>query len=117
LVAGCSAGNYEIPIETPLTPKLDISKFQRVLIAGFVSGGSEDVDANLETARLLRSQLRRSSVLEVIDADVMPLLDIADEQIRSSTRNACPTVSPRPLVPMRTRTRMPRTTRWAKTTR
>jgi len=92
LVAGCSAGNYEIPIETPLTPKLDISKFQRVLIAGFVSGGSEDVDANLETARLLRSQLRRSSVLEVIDADVMPLLDIADEQIRSSTRNAAPTV-------------------------
>ena len=92
LVAGCSAGNYEIPIETPLTPKLDISKFQRVLIAGFVSGGSEDVDANLETARLLRSQLRRSSVLEVIDADVMPLLDIADEQIRSSARNAPPAV-------------------------
>ena len=92
LVAGCSAGNYEIPIETPLTPKLDISKFQRVLIAGFISGGSEDVDANLETARLLRSQLRRNSVLEVIDADVMPLLDIADEQIRSSARNAPPTV-------------------------
>ena len=92
LVAGCSAGNYEIPIETPLTPKLDISKFQRVLIAGFVSGGSEDVDANLETARLLRSQLRRNSVLEVIDADVMPLLDIADEQIRSSARNAPPAV-------------------------
>ena len=92
LVAGCSAGNYEIPIETPLTPKLDISKFQRVLIAGFVSGGSEDVDANLETARLLRSQLRRNSVLEVIDADVMPLLDIADEQIHSSARNAPPAV-------------------------
>ncbi|MDE0830906.1 MAG: hypothetical protein OSB03_17065 [Vicinamibacterales bacterium] len=92
LVAGCSAGNYEIPIETPLTPKLDISKFQRVLIAGFVSGGSEDVDANLETARLLRSQLRRISVLEVIDADVMPLLDIADEQIHSSARNAPPAV-------------------------
>lgn len=92
LVAGCSAGNYEIPIETPLTPKLDISKFQRVLIAGFVSGGSEDVDANLETARLLRSQLRRTSVLEVIDADVMPLLDIADEQTRSSARNAPPAV-------------------------
>jgi len=92
LVAGCSAGNYEIPIETPLTPKLDISKFQRVLIAGFVSGGSEDVDANLETARLLRSQLRRNSVLEVIDADVMPLLDIADEQVRSSARNAPPAV-------------------------
>ncbi|MEE8130672.1 MAG: hypothetical protein V3T48_10305, partial [Vicinamibacterales bacterium] len=57
LLAGCTTF-FDVPIETPLTPKLDISKFQRVLIAGFVSGGSEDVDANIETARLLRSQLR-----------------------------------------------------------
>ena len=79
LCAGCTTF-YEIPIETPLTPKLDISKFQRVLIAGFVSGGSEEVDANLETARLLRSQLRRNTGLQVIDADVLPLLEIAREQ-------------------------------------
>ena len=79
LLTGCTT-YFEIPLETPLTPKLDISKFQRVLIAGFVSGGSEDVDGNLETARLLRSQLRRSSALEVIDADVLPLLEIADQQ-------------------------------------
>lgn len=92
VVAGCSASTYDIPIETPLTPKLDISKYQRVLIAGFVSGGSEDVDANLETARLLRSQLRRSSDLEVIDSDVMSLVDIADEQLGASARDAAPTV-------------------------
>ena len=92
MVVGCSTNTYEIPIETALTPKLDISKYQRVLIAGFVSGGSEDVDANLETARLLRSQLRRSSELEVIDSDVMPLLEIASEQTDSSTRDAAPTV-------------------------
>ena len=79
LLAGCTSF-YDVPIETPLNPKLDISKFQRVLIAGFVSGGSEDVDGNLETARLLRSQLRRSSELEVIDADVLPLLEISAEQ-------------------------------------
>ena len=86
LLAGC-ATFYEIPIETSLTPKLDISKFQRVLIAGFVSGGSEDVDANIETARLLRSQLRRNSELEVIDAAVLPLIEIAAEQA-GPTRNA-----------------------------
>lgn len=57
VAAGCTS-YYEIPIETPLQPKLDVSRFQRVLIAGFVAGGSDDVDANLETARLLRSQLR-----------------------------------------------------------
>ena len=79
LLAGCTSF-YDVAIETPLTPKLDISRFQRVLIAGFVSGGSEDVDANLETARLLRSQLRRNSELQVVDADVLPLLEIAADQ-------------------------------------
>jgi len=78
-LAGC-AGFYEIPIETPIQPKMDVSAFQRVLIAGFLAGGSEDVDANLETVRLLRSQLRSKSGLRVIDADVLPLLELAVEQ-------------------------------------
>ena len=52
---------YEIPIETPIQPKMDVSLFQRVLVAGFIGGGTEDVDANLETVRLLRSQLRTKS--------------------------------------------------------
>jgi hypothetical protein len=71
---------YEVPIETPIQPKMDVSAFQRVLIAGFLAGGSEDVDANLETVRLLRSQLRNKSGLRVIDADVLPLLELAVEQ-------------------------------------
>ena len=87
LLTGCTTF-HEIPIETPLTPKLDTSKFQRVLIAGFVSGGSDDVDANIETARLLRSQLRRNSDLEVIDADVLPLLEIAGQQMGAVDRDA-----------------------------
>ena len=53
---------FEIPIETPIQPKLDVSAFQRVLIAGFVAGGTEDLDANQETVRLLRSQLRSQVV-------------------------------------------------------
>jgi hypothetical protein len=77
LVASACTSYYEIPIETPLKPKLDVSRFQRVLIAGFVAGGSEDVDANLETARLLRSQLRTESRLQVIDAEVLDLLTVA----------------------------------------
>ncbi|PYR89716.1 MAG: hypothetical protein DMF84_23610 [Acidobacteria bacterium] len=78
-IAGCS-GFYEIPIETPIQPKMDVTGFQRVLVAGFVSGGTEDVDANLETVRLLRSQLRTKSPLRVIEADVLPLAEIAVEQ-------------------------------------
>ncbi len=75
-LAGCT-GFYEIPIETPIQPKMDVTAFQRVLVAGFVSGGSEDVDANLETVRLLRSQLRTKSQLRVIEAQVLPLAEIA----------------------------------------
>ena len=71
LLTGC-ANYYEIPVETPLQPKLDISDFQRVMIAGFVTGGSDEIDTNLETARLLRSQLRNSSEFQIVDADYFP---------------------------------------------
>ncbi|MDE3155513.1 MAG: hypothetical protein KGN76_10450 [Acidobacteriota bacterium] len=76
----CGGGTYEIPIQTPIKPKLDISGFQRVLVAGFVAGGGSDVDANIETARLLRSQLRLKARLKIIDADALPLAAVAREQ-------------------------------------
>jgi hypothetical protein len=76
--AACGGGGiYELPIETPIRPKLDVSAFQRVLVAGFLSGGSDEVDGNVETVRLLRSQLRGKSRLRVIDADALPLLQLA----------------------------------------
>ena len=78
LTAACT-NYYEIPIETPIRPKLDVAAFQRVLVAGFIAGGTEDVDGNLETTRLLRSQLRTKSELRVIDADVLPLMEVATE--------------------------------------
>jgi len=76
---------YEIPIETPIRPKLDVTGFQRVLVAGFISGGTDDVDSNLETTRLLRSQLRTKSDLRVIDADVLPLMEVANEGQNTGT--------------------------------
>ncbi len=78
MTAACT-NYYEIPIETPIRAKLDVGAFQRVLVAGFIAGGSEDVDGNLETTRLLRSQLRTKSELRVIDADVLPLMDVASD--------------------------------------
>jgi hypothetical protein len=79
LLAAACTNSFEIPIETPIRPKLDVAAFQRVLVAGFIAGGSEDVDGNLETTRLLRSQLRTKSQLRVIDTDVLPLVDVASE--------------------------------------
>ena len=87
LLTACT-NYYEIPIETPIRPKLDVTAFQRVLVAGFISGGTEDVDSNLETTRLLRSQLRTKSDLRVIDADVLPLMEVATEGQNSDAGTA-----------------------------
>ena len=84
MTAACTS-YYEIPIETPIRAKLDVGAFQRVLVAGFIAGGSEDVDGNLETTRLLRSQLRTKSELRVIDADVLPLMDVATSALEPAT--------------------------------
>jgi hypothetical protein len=92
-LAGC-ASFYEIPIETPIAAKLDVSAFQRVFIAGFLSGGTDDVDGNLETVRLLRSQLRMKSNLRVIDADVLPLMEVAGNS-RPQAQAAGPAAEPR----------------------
>jgi hypothetical protein len=109
---GCGVTLYEVPVETPIPAKLDISAFQRVLVAGFVAGGDNDIDTNQETVRLLRSQLRSKSELRVIDADVMQLVDVAQEQnkaaandnssgegltIRTSTENAGVTALPQKI--------------------
>jgi hypothetical protein len=77
-LAACTSYT-EIPIETPIQPKLDVSAFQRVFIAGFIAGENEDVDANMETVRLLRSQLRNKGIMRVIDADTLPLLEVAKQ--------------------------------------
>jgi hypothetical protein len=83
---------YEIPIETPIQPKMDVSAFSRVLVAGFIGGGTDDVDANLETVRLLRSQLRTKSTLRVIDAEVLPLAEMARDQAKNGVDS--PSVTP-----------------------
>src|SRR5438045_9309908 len=90
LLVGCGPDTYEIPIETPIQPKLDVSPFQRVLVIGFVAGGTEDVDANQETVRLLRSQLRTKSSLKVIDADIVQLIEIARDQSQGGGEDAGP---------------------------
>lgn len=78
LLTACTSYT-EIPIETPIRPKLDVTPFQRIFIAGFIAGANEDVDANMETVRLLRSQLRNKGIMRVIDADTLPLLEVAKQ--------------------------------------
>ena len=95
----------EIPIETPIQPKLDVTPFQRIFIAGFIAGANDDVDANMETVRLLRSQLRNKGIMRVIDADTLPLLDVAKEngsetQAPAPDQQAAPTAPPQDKAPV-----------------
>ena len=85
---------FEVPIETPISAKMDVSAFRRVLVAGFISGGTDDVDANLETVRLLRSQLRSKSGLRVIEAEVLPLAEMAADKVKGSTTAAAQAPAP-----------------------
>jgi len=39
-LAGCSSF-YEISVETPIQAKIDVSAFQRVLVAGFLTGAMD----------------------------------------------------------------------------
>lgn len=92
-LAGCTS-YFEVPIETPVQPKLDTTPFQRVLVAGFVSGGNADVDANLETVRLLRSQLRQKGALRVIESEALPLTEIAAKELGIEPPAAAPDTAP-----------------------
>lgn len=64
----------------PAQAKLDVSAFHRVLIPGFITAGTDEIDISEETVRLLRGSLRSRSSLKVIDADILPLADMAREQ-------------------------------------
>jgi hypothetical protein len=77
LAAGGCLTFTEVSVETPIRPKIDASPFSRVYVAGFLPSGSEDVDTNLETVRLLRSQLKNKGGMRIIEADVLPLAEAA----------------------------------------
>jgi hypothetical protein len=81
LAAGCSSV-LEVPVETPLQSKLDVSGFRRILIAGFVTDLQEsDVDLSAETSRLLQNQLRSNTRLQVLEPDRPPLQEALEKTL------------------------------------
>jgi hypothetical protein len=72
----------EVPVETPLQSKLDVSSFRRILIAGFVTDLEDsDVDLSSETSRLLQNQLRSNTRLQVLEPDRPPLQDALEKAL------------------------------------
>jgi hypothetical protein len=81
LAAGC-ATFVEVPVETPLQSKIDVSSFRRVLVAGFATDlGESDVELGAETTRLLQNQLRSSTKLQVLEPDRPPLHDALERAL------------------------------------
>jgi len=79
LLTACG-GIIEVPVETPLQSKLDVSKFRRILIAGFVTDLEPgDIDLSAETSRLLQNQLRSNTRLQVLEPDRPPLQDALEK--------------------------------------
>jgi len=60
-------------VATPTRATLDVSTFDRVLVAGFAAGGDHTVNLNDETVRLLRGQLRGRCHLQIADAEPVPI--------------------------------------------
>ena len=80
-VLGCSSV-LEVPVETPLQSKLDVTAFRRILIAGFVTDLEDsDVDLSAETSRLLQNQLRSNTRLLVLEPDRPPLQDALEKAL------------------------------------
>jgi hypothetical protein len=81
LAASCSSV-LEVPVETPLQSKLDVSTFRRILIAGFVTDlETEEVDLSAETSRLLQNQLRSNTKLQVLEPDRPPLQEALEKAL------------------------------------
>ena len=71
--AGC-ATVVEVPVETPLSSKIDVSNFRRVLVAGFVTELDEgDIELGSETTRLIQNQLRSNTRLQILEPDSPPI--------------------------------------------
>jgi hypothetical protein len=83
LTAAC-ASFVEIPIETPLQSKIDVTRFRRVLIAGFATDlGEDDVELAPETVRLLQNQLRSNTKLQIVEPDRPPLNDALERVLEN----------------------------------
>lgn len=83
LLTGCASA-VEIAIDSPLRSKLDVSRFRRLLVAGFASQAEPgEVDVQAETTRLLQNHLRSNSTMTVLEADRSPVQE-ALEQARAA---------------------------------
>jgi hypothetical protein len=83
VAGGCaSADPVKVRISQPTGLNVSLGSFARVLVAGFIPNGIDQIDLNWETVRLLQVHLRTKDALTVIASEPLPLMELA----RSSSR-------------------------------
>jgi hypothetical protein len=81
LVASGCATYVEVPIATPLASKIDVSRFRRLLVAGFITDHEDGgLDLQEETVRLLQNHLK-SGRMRVLEPDAPPLQAAVDQAL------------------------------------
>ncbi len=76
---------FNVVIQVPLPPKLDISGMSNILMASVLNQDNELLDINREIARYLRGELRRESSLAVLD--VVPPPAIPEQRLEDLIAN------------------------------
>lgn len=68
-VSACAARVVHAPLAMPAEVQLTLSRLPRVWVAGFATDRKPEFDVNVETVRLLRTQLRTWSSAQVTEAE------------------------------------------------
>lgn len=82
VVVACAPRRVVSTALVTVPPLVEVPPFTRVLVAGFVSTPVAGVDANEETSRLLRRELRSEVSLDVLDMDPLRLESAMLDDIR-----------------------------------
>jgi hypothetical protein len=75
LVAACGGRVARVPQAVPAYVQRGLSAVSHVWVAGFVTGGRQDIDLNAESVRLVRKDLRAWSGARVVEAEPLVLKD------------------------------------------
>ncbi|MEW6363604.1 MAG: hypothetical protein AB1714_03075 [Acidobacteriota bacterium] len=81
--AAAFAGETEVMIHVPVNPRIDMSKYDSILVMNFVTSGSsyEKFDVNQETVKFLRNELKARSTVKVLDPMEAPIVEGAADTV------------------------------------
>jgi hypothetical protein len=81
------AGPVEVAIQVPVKPRIDMNRFDSVLVMGFLVGSTEieKFDLNEETVKFLRTELKSRSSVKTLDPGEVPVLEKDDPEVFKDT--------------------------------